>query len=137
MHDARIHASVKAGLDPTRTTAIETPHNDVSAMQGAIRAWRRKGGPEARNGRAWLAVETLYSMDGDRAPLADLAELAQREDAVLLLDEAHATGVYGPQGRGLSAALEGRENYFAAYLRQGSRARWARWSAFRAVYAIS
>ena len=79
---------------------VETPHNDVATMEGAIRKWRTQGG----TGRAWIAVETLYSMDGDRAPLTDLVALADRTDAMLLLDEAHATGVYGPQGRGLGAA---------------------------------
>jgi 8-amino-7-oxononanoate synthase len=115
VHDVRIHASVKAGLDPARTVVIEARHNDVGAMEAAIRAWRSNGNPESKKGRAWLAVETLYSMDGDRAPLADLAALAEREDAMLLLDEAHATGVYGERGRGLSAALEGRGNVISLH----------------------
>ena len=49
-------------------------------------------------------------MDGDRAPLADLIEIAERHDAMLVIDEAHATGVFGPEGRGLGADLEGRDN---------------------------
>ena len=106
IHDALIHASVREGFDPARVKVIEVPHNDVTAIADAIRAWRAQGG----SGRAWIAAETLYSMDGDRAPLADLVALADATDSMLVLDEAHATGVYGPQGRGLAAAYEGRAN---------------------------
>jgi 8-amino-7-oxononanoate synthase len=111
VHDALIHASVRDGFDPARVPVVETPHNDVTAMADAIRGWRARGG----TGRAWIAVETLYSMDGDRAPLADLVALAEREDAMLVLDEAHATGVYGPQGRGLGAAYEGRAHVISLH----------------------
>jgi 8-amino-7-oxononanoate synthase len=111
VHDALIHASVRDGLDPARVAVVETPHNDVTAMADAIHAWRARGG----SGRAWIAVETLYSMDGDHAPLADLVALADATDAMLLLDEAHATGVYGPQGRGLGTAYEGRANVMALH----------------------
>jgi len=106
IHDALIHASVRDGLDPARVPVIEVPHNDVNAIADAITAWRAKGGA----GRAWIAAETLYSMDGDRAPLADLVALADTTDSMLVLDEAHATGVYGPHGRGLAAQYEGRAN---------------------------
>ena len=106
VHDALIHASFRGGLDPARVATVQTPHNDVTAMEDAIKRWREQGG----RGQVWIAAETLYSMDGDRAPLSDLAALAARHDAMLLLDEAHATGVYGPQGRGLAAALEGQGN---------------------------
>ena len=58
----------------------------------------------------WIGVETLYSMDGDRAPLSALDDIASRHGAMLLLDEAHATGVFGPDGRGLGADLEGKPN---------------------------
>lgn len=111
VHDALIHASVREGLDPARVLVMETPHNDVTAMEDAIKDWRARGG----TGQAWIAVETLYSMDGDRAPLADLMALADRADAILLLDEAHATGVFGPQGRGLGAQYEGRANVIALH----------------------
>lgn len=61
-------------------------------------------------GRVWIAAESLYSMDGDTAPLDDLVAIADRHDGVLLIDEAHATGVFGPDGRGLAASLDGRGN---------------------------
>ena len=79
------------------------PHNDVGAFDDALAKWRAAGG----EGCAWIAVESLYSMDGDFAPLAELAEVAARHGALLLVDEAHATGVFGPGGRGLVAGLPG------------------------------
>ena len=111
VYDALIHASFRDGLDPARIAAVEVPHNDVTAIEDAITRWRAGGGPHSkRTGRVWIAAETLYSMDGDRAPLADLVALAGAQDAMLLLDEAHATGVYGEQGRGLAAQFEGAPN---------------------------
>lgn len=106
VHDALIHASAHDGLRHTRGEAMAAAHNDAQAFADAISGWRRRGG----RGQAWIAVESLYSMDGDRAPLAELAVIADRHDAVLLIDEAHATGVFGPDGRGLAADLDGRDN---------------------------
>lgn len=106
VHDALIHASAHEGVRLGRAEYRSAAHNDPDAFADAIGAWRRAGGV----GRAWIAVESLYSMDGDRAPLPALAELAARHDAVLLIDEAHATGVFGPDGRGLAADLDGAGN---------------------------
>lgn len=106
VHDALIHASAHEGMRLGRAEAVAARHNDADSFAGAIAAWRARGGV----GRGWIAIESLYSMDGDRAPLADLAAVAARHDAFLLIDEAHATGVFGPDGRGLAAAYEGREN---------------------------
>ncbi|PDT54236.1 MULTISPECIES: 8-amino-7-oxononanoate synthase [Sinorhizobium] len=106
IHDALIHASAHEGIAASRAQAVAVRHNDVGAFADAIREWRGAGG----TGRPWIAVESLYSMDGDRAPLPELAALAEEHDAFLVIDEAHATCVFGPGGRGLSAALEGREN---------------------------
>jgi 8-amino-7-oxononanoate synthase len=111
VHDALIHASFKDGLDRARFTVIATPHNDISAMEDAIRAWRAAG----HVGQVWIGAETLYSMDGDRAPLDDLVALAARQDAMLILDEAHATGVYGPDGRGLAAIHEDAPNVISLH----------------------
>mgnify|MGYP003638742695 CR=1 FL=1 len=106
IHDVLIHASAHEGLRLGRAEVRAVAHNDVAAIAAAIDGWRDRGGA----GRVWIAVESLYSMDGDQAPLVELAALADRHDAVLLIDEAHATGVFGPHGRGLAAALQGRDN---------------------------
>lgn len=106
IHDALIHASTHEGIAASKAQALAVRHNDVDAFANALRQWRSAGG----TGYPWIAVESLYSMDGDRAPLAELAELADRHDGFLVIDEAHATGVFGRGGRGFSAELEGREN---------------------------
>ncbi|ARS28835.1 8-amino-7-oxononanoate synthase [Sphingomonas sp. KC8] len=105
VYDALIHASVHEGMRGGRADRMAAAHNDVGAFADAITRWRARGG----KGRVWIAIESLYSMDGDSAPIADLAALAEREDAFLLIDEAHATGVFGQDGRGLAAELEGRD----------------------------
>ena len=104
--DELIHASVHDGIRMSKATAVFARHNDVQSISDLIAAFRAEGG----KGRVWIAVETLYSMDGDMASLTDLAKLAARHEAMLLLDEAHGTGVFGPGGRGLSAGLDGLHN---------------------------
>ncbi|MCG6119487.1 MAG: 8-amino-7-oxononanoate synthase [Blastomonas sp.] len=106
VHDALIHASAHDGMKLGRAETCAAAHNDPQAFDDAIIAWRQSGG----TGRVWIAVESLYSMDGDCAPLADLAEVASRHDAVLVIDEAHATGVFGPRGAGLAHGLAGQAN---------------------------
>jgi 8-amino-7-oxononanoate synthase len=106
VHDALVHASAHEGIRLGRAEARAAAHNDVGDFEDAILDWRHEGG----TGRVWIVVESLYSLDGDQAPLDDLAALADRHDAILIVDEAHATGVFGEQGRGLAAWLAGREN---------------------------
>jgi 8-amino-7-oxononanoate synthase len=106
VHDELIHASVHEGLRRGRADFVGVPHNNVDAFDAAIVRWRAAGG----KGRPWLAVESLYSMDGDSPDLVELLAVADRHEAMLVIDEAHATGVLGPQGRGLAAVFEGRDN---------------------------
>ncbi|MCW6530022.1 8-amino-7-oxononanoate synthase [Sphingomonas sp. MMSM20] len=106
VHDDLVHASAHEGMRLARAERVAAAHNDAGAFDEAIRRWRAAGGI----GRPWIAVESLYSMDGDLAPLDDLAAIAAQHEAILLIDEAHATGVFGDRGRGLAAPLEGRED---------------------------
>lgn len=106
VHDALIHASAHEGMRLGRATPVAARHNDAGAIDDVIAAWRRGGA----TGRPWIAVESLYSMDGDRAPLDAVMAVALRHDAMVVIDEAHATGVFGDRGRGLAAHLEGRDD---------------------------
>ncbi|WP_299307730.1 8-amino-7-oxononanoate synthase [uncultured Croceicoccus sp.] len=105
-HDALIHASAHEGMRLSRAERRGFAHNDVDAAADAIAQWRASGG----SGTPWIAFETLYSMDGDIAPVAEFAALARAVGAMLFIDEAHAVGVYGPQGRGLASGLQGEEH---------------------------
>lgn len=111
VHDALIHASVIDGMRAGKAAIASAAHNDAESFETAIRQWRAAGG----TGRPWIAVESLYSMDGDQAPLADLVAIARRHDGVLVVDEAHATGVLGPDGRGLAHALEGSSDVISLH----------------------
>ncbi|MCA6109991.1 8-amino-7-oxononanoate synthase [Bradyrhizobium cenepequi] len=104
--DSLVHASIHEGARAGRAEFRMSAHNDPSSVENTIRDWRAKSG----TGRIWIVVESLYSMDGDFAPLEELLAIADRHDAFLMVDEAHATGVYGEHGRGLTAPYEGREN---------------------------
>jgi 8-amino-7-oxononanoate synthase len=111
VYDALIHASAHDGMRAGRAEFVPARHNDANDFEDKICRWRAAGG----TGRPWIAAESLYSMDGDRAPLADLAAIAARHDGMLVIDEAHATGVFGPDGRGLGAVLEGRPDVLSLH----------------------
>jgi len=104
VYDELIHASAHDGMRMSKAETVGAAHSDVGAFRDRIAAWRAGGGM----GRVWIAVESLYSMEGDTAPIADFDSLARETDAMLIIDEAHATGIFGPEGRGLAHALEGQ-----------------------------
>ncbi|XIA67482.1 8-amino-7-oxononanoate synthase [Bradyrhizobium sp. TZ2] len=109
--DSLVHASIHEGARAGRAEFRISAHNDPQSVKNIIRDWRAKGG----TGRVWIVAESLYSMDGDFAPLEELVALADQYDAFLMVDEAHATGVYGEQGRGLTTPYEGRENLLVVH----------------------
>lgn len=106
LYDQLIHASAHDGMRLGRADAAAFNHGDCDHLEGMIQQWRQSGG----KGRLWIAVESLYSMDGDLAPLVPLMAIAERHDAMLVIDEAHAVGVFGAGGVGLSGALGRRDN---------------------------
>lgn len=106
LHDSLIHASSHEGIRLSRANHQGFRHNDVDHCAHLLSEWRASG----NMGTPWLLAESLYSMDGDRAPLVDFQALADAHGAMLVVDEAHATGVFGPQGKGLTATLPHRHN---------------------------
>ena len=96
------HASLHHGCAAAGVRQIRFRHNDLDHLDALLT--QRAGEPGTR----FIVTESVFSMDGDRADVPALAELAERHGAFLFLDEAHATGVLGPRGMGLAALGEGR-----------------------------
>lgn len=99
--DKLSHACLVDGAKLSGATIRVFPHNDIAKLESHLR-WARERSPSAR---VLVITESVFSMDGDTAPLAEIVELKDRFGAWLFLDEAHATGVLGPGGRGLAHAL--------------------------------
>lgn len=99
LSDSSNHASLIDGCRLSRAHVVVYPHGNVDSVGEELN--RHRSGYK----RTWIVTDSVFSMDGDSAPLADLAQLARRYDAGLIVDEAHATGVMGPDGRGLSVEL--------------------------------
>jgi len=102
--DKKAHASMIDAAKLSGATLRIFRHNDLESLEKRLQ-WAAEQG-----GRVLLATESVFSMDGDRAPLAGVVELKERYGAWLMLDEAHAVGLHGPLGQGLAAAdgLTGR-----------------------------
>tara|TARA_B110000093_G_C12921805_1_gene389493 strand:- start:377 stop:1450 length:1074 start_codon:yes stop_codon:yes gene_type:complete len=92
LYDEFIHASVRDGIRLSHAKTISFRHNDIEDLSAKI---------ERSDGSIYVAVESLYSMDGDCAPIKKLAVLCKSRNAYLIIDEAHACGVFGENGKGL------------------------------------
>jgi 8-amino-7-oxononanoate synthase len=100
--DRLIHASLHHGIRTAGVRQIRFRHNDLAHLEALLRA--RAAAP----GHRIIVSESVFSMDGDRCDVVALADLARRHGAFLYLDEAHATGVLGADGMGLSSLAAGR-----------------------------
>jgi 8-amino-7-oxononanoate synthase len=96
--DSHCHASLADGAKQSSGTTAFFRHNSVESLVRRMQAFRKSG-----DGGALVAVDSIYSMEGDAAPLVEIADVCAQGGARLLVDEAHALGVLGPKGAGLAA----------------------------------
>ncbi len=105
LSDERNHASLIDGIRLTKAATSIYPHQDLGALEAALQKPRR--------GRALIVTESVFSMDGDQTRLEDVCEIAERGGAGVIVDEAHATGLYGLRGSGRVEELGLRERVLA------------------------
>ena len=108
--DQNIHASLKMGAKLSHASRNYFRHNDLEHLKDRLKFYRGKLGAKKN---IFVVVESVYSMDGDIAPLIGMSELAEKYGAYLIVDEAHGAGVFGPKGRGFVSDL-GLENQVCA-----------------------
>jgi 8-amino-7-oxononanoate synthase len=108
--DELVHASIIDGSRLSRAIRYKCDHNDVNKLEKTLGHAREN--PNATK-NIFVVVESVYSMDGDVAPLQRIAALCKEYSANLIVDEAHATGIFGKQGRGLVCELGLEDQVFA------------------------
>jgi 8-amino-7-oxononanoate synthase len=105
LSDERNHASIIDAIRLARCRSAIYPHQDLDALDAHLK--------ERRRGRAIVVTESVFSMDGDLTPLEDLVRVAERHGAAVVVDEAHATGLYGSRGSGRVEASGLRDRVLA------------------------
>lgn len=110
IYDEYIHASVRDGIRMSFADSGSFKHNDVEDLTKKI---------EKYTGTIYVAIESLYSMDGDVAPLKAIAELCRKYNTYLIVDEAHAGGVFGDLGKGLVEREGVQDDVFARLITFG------------------
>ncbi|PWL24318.1 MAG: 8-amino-7-oxononanoate synthase [Fluviicola sp. XM-24bin1] len=110
LYDELIHASVRDGVRLSWAKSFSFRHNDLKHLEERLKK---------TEGAVYVAVEALYSMDGDLAPLEEIAALCERYEAYLIVDEAHSGGIFGETGRGLVDQLGLNESVFVRLITFG------------------
>lgn len=96
IYDERAHTCIKDGARLSLARRLSFKHNDLNDLEPKLKK---------STGRTYIAVESIYSMDGDVCPLKELINLSEKYHATIILDEAHSTGVVGNQGSGMAVSL--------------------------------
>lgn len=110
IYDQLIHASIRDGLNMSRANSYSFKHNDLKDLEKKL---------QSAKGIKYVAVESIYSMDGDDSPLEEIVKLCEKYNAALIVDEAHSNGLFGKNGRGLVASLNLEDRIFARLMTFG------------------
>ncbi len=104
LYDELVHASMRDGLTAGKYKSYKFAHNDMTALENLLMRHQDQYHHQnhGKSKQIWIAVESVYSMDGDKAPLHEIHDLAVKYNAMLIADEAHATGIYGKNGKGIA-----------------------------------
>lgn len=105
-YDIHVHASTRDGISLSKAKAFPFRHQDLNHLESRL-------SQSALKGRFFVCVESIYSMSGEQTPLREIAALCERYNALLIVDEAHATGIYGNLGQGLVSAQGLESTVFA------------------------
>lgn len=105
LYDKLVHASIRDGIQLSNAKAYSFRHNDLAALEGKLK--------RSEGNQTFIIVESLYSMDGDLAPLKKIVELADEYNANVIIDEAHSTGLFGENGGGYVQKLGLEHQIFA------------------------
>lgn len=105
--DRLSHASIRDGISLSQASSFGFEHNDLDDLV------KKVGKGRSKSGQNYVIVESVYSMDGDEAPLQELSEYCRSENLYLIVDEAHSTGIMGSEGSGLTTSLGLEKEVFA------------------------
>lgn len=110
LYDVLCHASIRDGIAMSHAKGHKFTHNNVQALEALLEAQQT---PSNTRSEIYVVTEAVFSMDGDMPPLKTIASLCKKYSAYLIVDQAHATGVIGPQGKGLVQELGLEDLIFA------------------------
>lgn len=126
LYDSLIHASALDGIHASHAKSIKFQHNSLEDLERALINVSQEKQKQKENencnqtssikGQIWIAIESLYSMDGDFAPIKEINDLALKYDATIIIDEAHAGGVWPVEsGKGLCSFVKDKNNIIAMH----------------------
>jgi len=113
LYDELCHASIRDGIQMSKARSFKFGHNDLDELKKLILKF------STETNEIYIATESIFSMDGDAPNLEELAKLSEEHDCLLVLDEAHALGVFGEKGEGLVQSLNLQNKVFARIMTFG------------------